>query len=518
MGGFTNPTIGGGNAYNDLLGQLMSMLGQDQQSRANLGLGLYTSLLEAQSQARDRGGLGLVDQLALGHEVGNIFPLSQASQQQLSRYRAPKPGGALTDSLSGMLGGYAQQAIPQGEIQEVYNLNGTRQALIRLPDGSMDWVALPEGEGVQQMQGRAGPYMVNLDDAGRLLQQQRGGGPSPYTNEQISAALGKRFSKIESYMGKMRTGSPMQRERLRRLGIDPTAEDIRQLTREDPEYARQVYADIAAARRKPAGMQFGGSVTVYPRPAGMRENAVTGPPNRQSYRGRIGRLPRLAGQYGGEGITPTAPYRRRRAPGMQPRLDAQGPVTINEGGRPIAQVGEGQGIEDITVTPRTGISPGEQATVMPQPTAPPSQAELDALPQRILDSLSRVERFRLEQVQELYPHLPLVMQASLAKNSQDFDALRGFEPDEFSSGARLLGDALAGDTRFRDPFVRALAQGRAPSPAEATMADLQTLSPDLFNSLASVIGPDLMQEWMWEQAAYNPRGIRTQQATGAGFY
>lgn len=100
MGGafqLPNLTVGGGSAFSALLAQLLGELGQQRNVRAGLASDLFGQLLNRGMEANRRGGLGLVDQLLLGGEVGSVLPLSQGSQEQLGRYTSRPEGNLLQD-------------------------------------------------------------------------------------------------------------------------------------------------------------------------------------------------------------------------------------------------------------------------------------------------------------------------------------------------------------------------------------------------------------------------------------
>ncbi len=83
-----NPTVTGGSTFLDLLNRFRSLLNERQLGQAAVGQDLFGSLLGAQMEA-NRRPISLVNQLALSGQVGSQFPLSQASEDQLRRYRTP---------------------------------------------------------------------------------------------------------------------------------------------------------------------------------------------------------------------------------------------------------------------------------------------------------------------------------------------------------------------------------------------------------------------------------------------
>ena len=241
--------------------------------------------------------------------------------------------------------------------------------------------------------------------------------------------------------------------------------------------------------------------------------------------GDIGR--RVRGfQFGGRMVVDPG---KRRTPGA-----VQGPVSILDRlGRAVGVAGEGGSRETIDIRPvgreqpTRGIGPLPRAPgpggVMPQRGIGLLPRELGpdirsqpAIPQRDV-VLSRDEQFSLEELQRAAPHLTFEQAVAFARNPASLEALSGVETDPRSAAARLVAGAVAADQRFGDPFVRSLALGRAPAPGtEATMRDLMTLSPDLLGSLQSVLGPGMLDQYLFELGAMTPTGTRARGATVGG--
>src|SRR3990170_2365098 len=92
----SNPTIGGGSQFTAYLLDLLNQLGQQRNYRAGLGSDLFGRLLGAQLEA-NRRPISLVDQLLLSGEVGSVFPLSQANQEQRGRYSSAPQSNLMSD-------------------------------------------------------------------------------------------------------------------------------------------------------------------------------------------------------------------------------------------------------------------------------------------------------------------------------------------------------------------------------------------------------------------------------------
>ena len=192
---------------------------------------------------------------------------------------------------------------------------------------------------------------------------------------------------------------------------------------------------------------------------------------------------------------------QRLAHGGQLRIDpgaavsrantVAGPATVvDRTGRRVALVGEAGQPETLDVRPTTAGS-GE----VPGIEVPPE--------------LRRDEQFRFDEITRVQPNLSIQQRLNIARFPGGFEQFVGIQTDPRAAGARLLGGALSGDMRFREPLVRALALGRAPSPGELNAEEFTSLSPDLQDALIAVVGPDLAQQFFFELQGFTPTGRRT---------
>lgn len=143
-----NQTIGGGSAWYDLLMRVMEELGQGRGVRAGLGSDLFSNLLNRQLEA-NRRPISLMDQLLLSREVGSVFPLSQASQEQLGRYSS-RPQSNLMSDLQRRLGMFSLGALtPEQQVSEGFD----PQTGIRLSERQRDYIrALAQQGGMEPPQ------------------------------------------------------------------------------------------------------------------------------------------------------------------------------------------------------------------------------------------------------------------------------------------------------------------------------------------------------------------------------
>lgn len=95
-----NPIVGGGTAFNDIVAQLMRSLADTRAQRAQVGGGLFSEVLGAETAARRRP-VNIVDELLLASEFGSTMPLSQVSPERLSQLggRTNPALGQLFDTL-----------------------------------------------------------------------------------------------------------------------------------------------------------------------------------------------------------------------------------------------------------------------------------------------------------------------------------------------------------------------------------------------------------------------------------
>jgi len=215
--------------------------------------------------------------------------------------------------------------------------------------------------------------------------------------------------------------------------------------------------------------------------------------------GRFADEPRQM-QYGGRmRIDPSAP--------ISTRTTAAGPASvIDRTGRPVALLGEAGRAETMNVTGQAkGTTGGGTATTF----GGEGQAVAQDVEAQRIAKLRPDERIRYDEITRLHPELPFQTRLSTAQRPGDFEQWVGQTTDPRAAGARLIGGAISGDTRFSPGLLRSLALGRAPSPGELTARDFASLPPDIQDSLASVIGPDLMRQFLFELSNFTPQGRRT---------
>lgn len=178
-----------------------------------------------------------------------------------------------------------------------------------------------------------------------------------------------------------------------------------------------------------------------------------------------------------------------------------GPATVvDRTGRRVALAGEAGQPEMLKVT--AGATAG--------PTVAGGVGEVPG--QRVdptTEQLRRDEQFRFDEITRVQPNLSFEQRMNIARFPGGFEQFVGVQTDPRAAGARLLGGALSGDMRFRDPLVRSLSLGRAPSPAELNAEEFTNLSPDLQDALIAVVGPDLAQQFFFELQNFTPQGRRT---------
>lgn len=209
--------------------------------------------------------------------------------------------------------------------------------------------------------------------------------------------------------------------------------------------------------------------------------------------------------------------------GITPGQFADEPQRLGHGGRltvdPNKAVSRGASVAGpASVVDRTGRSvaligeAGQAETLSVTPGQPPSEGVGSITPQSGLQpapALRRDEQFRLDELRRLAPGQTLNNLTNIARFPGGFEQFLGQDTDPRAAGARLIGGSLAADVRFRDPLVRSLALGRAPSPGEITAREFSLLPPDTQDAIISVVGPDLARQFFFELEGQTPRGLRT---------
>ena len=350
-----------------------------------------------------------------------------------------QPPGQFGD-LSSLIGGYAQGAIPQAVVQEVYPSRDGQSpptAAVRLPDGTYEIVPI-NGSGLVTIQGSRGPYTVNMDEASSLFTQADYGGTGS-----LSRGAARR-GQAEQLVNQFRTAGPS---------------DLQQLIDffNAPKAAQQAMA--------PATQQAASPWTM-PQKVSAETNALVDQlatdPN---YDPR-----KLLGFAQGGSVL------------IDPFIDETqgkkiaGPVTMYDANaQPVGIAGEAGLPETMNIEPRD-------------------------------------VRFRAEDIRQRQPGLSLEDVLARARRPGDFET----EADPTAIASRLLAGALQRDTRFQDPFVRALSLGRRPSPSDVTAGEYRTLPPDLQQSLASIIGEDLFPSWVFELGMQTPKAMNVRPSVVGG--
>lgn len=187
-----------------------------------------------------------------------------------------------------------------------------------------------------------------------------------------------------------------------------------------------------------------------------------------------------------------------------------GPASVvDRTGRRVALMGEAGRPETLTVSP--GVRGGIATTTGGEGEAPGLEVPGGGVPpeEQARGKLRRDEQIRFDEITRLRPGLPLDVRLIIAERPGAFEQWIGVQTDPRAAGSRLIGGAIAGDERFSPSLLRSLALGRAPSPGELTARDFSSLPPDVQQSLMSVIGPDLMQQFFFELGAFTPTGRQT---------
>ena len=163
----------------------------------------------------------------------SLPPLQQKAQ--LDRYNAAvAQAPSLQSTLPGMIVGntqpspqaqsvlqtvqsYAQQAIPQAKVLDIYGTGTQRQAFVQLPNGKAQVVTLPAGgTGLVTIQGMEGPFTVSMDDVAALdqrriqaMQTQFGAaGPTPAATQYLTALSNDRWAQEQKLSDAFRSANP----------------------------------------------------------------------------------------------------------------------------------------------------------------------------------------------------------------------------------------------------------------------------------------------------------------------
>ena len=163
----------------------------------------------------------------------SLPPLQQKAQ--LDRYNAAvAQAPSLQSTLPGMIVGntqpspqaqsvlqtvqsYAQQAIPQAKVLDIYGTGAQRQAFVQLPNGKAQVVTLPAGgTGLVTIQGMEGPFTVSMDDVAALdqrriqaMQTQFGAaGPTPAATQYLTALSNDRWAQEQKLSDAFRSANP----------------------------------------------------------------------------------------------------------------------------------------------------------------------------------------------------------------------------------------------------------------------------------------------------------------------
>ena len=193
---------------------------------------------------------------------------------------------------------------------------------------------------------------------------------------------------------------------------------------------------------------------------------------------------------------------------------AAGPVRmVDATGKVVAVAGEaGANTETISVTPRTATAIPPAGQPFPGGGVPP----VPPAPLVTPEGTPRDVQFRFDALLEAAPDITLQQALDISRNPAGFEAFLGGKTDPRAQAARPLAKGLAQDLRFSDPFVRALALGRAPTPSELTSRDVTSLSPFLRDILGGLVGEGNFGQFLFEVGANSPRGTNVRQGATAG--
>ena len=140
-------------------------------------------------------------------------------------------------------------------------------------------------------------------------------------------------------------------------------------------------------------------------------------------------------------------------------------------------------------------------------------------------NIPRDVQFRLDALRGLigpdtgFAKLPGQLGGSLldiAQRPGDFERMIGQEPNARATAARLLAGGIQQDVRFRNPLVRSLALGQAPTSANISAQEFAALPPDFRDALIGIIGEDQLPGFLFAVGQGTPtaRGGVRQLAAG----
>lgn len=469
----TDPLIGGGDAFNELLTVLLGLLSEQRAGAASVGQDLVSQFMGLNAEAR-AAPIGLVDRLALAGEVGSLLPLSQGGEETLSRFTT-RPNNSMLEDLVNQLAGFASNQLPRAQLINISQTDVGLIAAARLPDGTIEYFSVPkQSEGLITIQGNTGPFSINASQIQSFLFNS---GLGDFAQAQVTPpapAVPENPVPLTDILGAKAGGDVGLAEALSGMLNQP------QLANARPAVSPQ-----------------------------QRSTALVGTSSRpvSTSTGKLN-LP-FNFKHGGELLIDP---RQRTSEGTS----IAGPVSmVDSTGKLIAKAGEGGAAELLSVAPITGGA-------SPTPTRSSSPARFGSggtgpgkeIPSTLV--LTRSEQFRLQDIRTRYPEMEMAQAIKFAKNPAELDRFLGIETEGRTTAARLLGGAVSEDLRLTDPFVRALSLGRSPSPAELTMRDVRSLSPDASGGLQSVIGSDLLAQFFFELFGFTPDGLQARGATVGG--
>lgn len=467
-----NPTIGGGTAFNDIVAQLLATLGETTGQRAQVGAGLFSDLLSAQTAARRRP-VNIVDQLLLANEFGSTMPLSQIPGGRLASQFGVRENPAL-GNLFDIVSGFAQGALPQARAIFVERdaAGNIKSAYFRLPNGDLERVPIPPGaQGIRTIQGRSGPFNINFDDVNNF-----GAAAEQSFQERLAMAT-----------------TPEQRQQLidqRNAALQLQAE---QFNRDFLEQRRPDLAPPAAGPTTGVQGDIDRSGAVDSRDAALILQQEAGLLDENFN-------PIGAAQMQSGGNFKVDPLRATTA-----GQSIAGPATVVDRlGKPAAVIGEGRTAENVAVTAKQPL-PAKQ----PPPTNFPTVAAGDMTKAEQIAALSRGGQFRLAELQRRFPGMNFQDLLGPAGSPGKFNEQLGITDSEQlarAQASQLLGGAIESDIRFQNPLVRALALGRAPTSAELNAREFAALPPDLRDALIGVIGEDQLPGFLFALGAGTPVG------------
>ena len=241
----------------------------------------------------------------------------------------------------------------------------------------------------------------------------------------------------------------------------------------------------------PVGLAHGGTLNVDPRRAQTSGTSIAGP---ATVVDRLGKTAAVIGEGGGQetisNVQPTTAGHQQGPGAVDLGLHSAGPtVPVN---RPSSPGVPSRVFGDFATDFQPGVG---QFTGLPRDVA-----------LRLQEILNNVRGAGPTFGAALDPREAL----QIAQRPADFEQFTGMERDPIAQAravaARGLAQGIQQDVRFGNPLVRQLALGRSPTPADFTAREFSDLGPFNRDVLSSIIGPDLLPEFLFAIQQGTPQG------------